>query len=127
MKPNEKNIFKQECYDVVGLCMLVHRELGSGFLEGVYQEALEIEFVKADIDHIRECQIEINYKGVILDKKYCSDFLCYNEIIVELKALKSLDNIHMAQLMNYMKATDKKVGLLVNFGSQSLEYKRVIL
>tara|TARA_R110001583_G_scaffold58103_2_gene173458 strand:+ start:2159 stop:2542 length:384 start_codon:yes stop_codon:yes gene_type:complete len=127
MKYNEENTFKQECYDIVGLCMLVHREFGSGFLEAVYQEALEIEFVKADIDHARECQIEINYKGVILDKKYYSDFLCYNEIIIELKTVKSLDDNHMAQIMNYMKATNKKIGLLVNFGSQSLEYKRVIL
>jgi len=126
MKPNDKNTFKQECYGIVGLCMSVHRELGSGFLEGVYQEALEIEFIKADIDHQREYQIEINYKGVILDKMYYADFLCYNEIIVELKALKSLDDNHMAQLMNYMKATNKKVGLLINFGSSSLEYKRII-
>ncbi|MCZ4695927.1 GxxExxY protein [Ancylomarina euxinus] len=123
---NSDNKFKQECYDIVGLCMLVHSELGAGFLEGVYQEALEIELVKADIDHIRECQIEINYKGVILDKKYYSDFLCYDEIIVELKTVKSLDDNHMAQLMNYMKATNKKVGLLVNFGTKSLEYKRVV-
>lgn len=127
MKRNDEYTFKQECYDVVGLCMLVHRELGSGFLEAVYQEALEIEFVKADIDHIRECQIEINYKGVLLDKKYYSDFLCHNEIIIELKTVKSLDNVHMAQLMNYLKATGKHVGLLVNFGAKSLEYKRVIL
>jgi GxxExxY protein len=127
MNLNDEFTFKQECYDIVGLCMLVHRELGCGFLEAVYQEALEIEFVKADIDHIRECQIEINYKGVLLDKKYYSDFLCHNEIIIELKTVKSLDDNHMAQIMNYMKATNKKIGLLVNFGSQSLEYKRVIL
>ena len=120
-------MFKQECYDIVGLSMAVHTELGYGFLEGVYQEALEIELIKADIDHIRECQIEINYKGVILDKKYFADFLCCEEIIVELKAVKSIDDNHMAQLMNYMKAANKKVGLLINFGSQSLEYKRVIL
>lgn len=126
MKSDQNHIFKQECYDIVGLCMIVHRELGAGFLEGVYQEALEIEFVKADIDYLRECQIEINYKGVILDKKYYADFLCYNEIILELKAVKSLDDNHMAQIMNYMKATDKKVGLLINFGSRSLEYKRVV-
>ncbi|WP_372645960.1 GxxExxY protein [Ancylomarina sp.] len=127
MKSDRDNTYKQECYDIVGLCMAVHSELGPGFLEGVYQEALEIEFIKSDIDHIRECQIEINYKGIILDKKYYADFLCYNEIIVELKVVKSLDDNHMAQLMNYMKATDKKVGLLVNFGSGSLGYKRVIL
>ncbi|MCZ4695923.1 GxxExxY protein [Ancylomarina euxinus] len=127
MKSDRDNIYKQECYDIVGLCMAVHSELGPGFLEGVYQEALEIEFIKSDIDHIRECQIEINYKGIILDKRYYADFLCHNEVIVELKVVKSLDDNHMAQLMNYMKATDKKVGLLVNFGSHSLGYKRVIL
>ncbi|MRT94279.1 GxxExxY protein [Ancylomarina sp. 16SWW S1-10-2] len=127
MKTEEDNTFKQECYDIVGLCMLVHRELGSGFLEAVYQEALEIELVKADKDYVRECQIQINYKGIILDKKYYADFLCHNEIIVELKVVKSLDGNHMAQIMNYMKATNKKVGLLVNFGARSLEYKRVVL
>ncbi|MRT94277.1 GxxExxY protein [Ancylomarina sp. 16SWW S1-10-2] len=127
MKTEDDNTFKQACYDIVGLCMLVHRELGSGFLEAVYQEALEIEFVKADVDYIRECQIQINYKGIILDKKYYADFLCYDEIIVELKVVKSLDGNHMAQIMNYMKATNKKVGLLVNFGARSLEYKRVVL
>ena len=127
MKTEEDNTFKQECYDIVGLCMLVHRELGSGFLEAVYQEALEIELVKADVDYLRECQIQINYKGIILDKKYYADFLCYDEIIVELKVVKSLDGNHMAQIMNYMKATNKKVGLLVNFGARSLEYKRVVI
>lgn len=106
--------------------MTVHTELGCGFLEAVYQEALEIEFVKADIDHRREYQIEINYKGIVLDKKYFADFLCCDAIIVELKAVKSLDDNHTAQLMNYLKATDKKVGLLVNFGAKSLEYKRII-
>lgn len=127
MKSNEEYTFKQECYDIIGLCMLVHRELGSGFLEGVYQEALEIELVKADIDHIRECQIQIKYKRIELDKKYYADFLIDNEILIELKAVKSLDDNHWAQIMNYMKATNKKVGLLVNFGAKSLEYKRVIL
>ncbi len=126
MKSDINNAFKQECYDIVGLCMAVHSELGTGFLEGVYQEAIEIEFVKAEIDYIRECLVEINYKGVILDKKYKADFLCHNEIILELKAVKYLDDNHMAQLMNYMKATNKKVGLLVNFGAKSLEYKRIV-
>jgi len=126
MRSDSNSTFKQECYDIVGLCMQVHSELGAGFLEGVYQEALEIELIKGDIDHIRECQIEINYKGVPLDKKYYADFLCFNEIIVELKTVKYLDDNHMAQLMNYMKATNKNVGLLVNFGAKSLEYKRVI-
>jgi GxxExxY protein len=119
-------MYKQECYNIVGLCMAVHRELGSGFLEAVYQEALEIEFRKADLDYIRECQIEIDYKGVVLEKKYYADFLCYGEIIVELKAVKALDDNYMSQIMNYMKATHKKVGILVNFGARSIEYKRIV-
>ena len=107
--------------------MDVHSNLGCGFLESVYQEALELELIRNSIPYEVESQIDIHYKGVVLDKKYYSDFVCYDEIILELKAIKSLEDIHMAQLMNYLKATRKKVGYLINFGSASLEYKRIIL
>lgn len=120
-------LFKDECYKIIGCCMDVHSNLGCGFLESVYQEALELEFIRNFIPYESESQIDIYYKGIVLDKKYYSDFICYDEIILELKAVKSLEVIHTAQLMNYLKATQKKVGYLINFGSTSLEYKRFIL
>jgi GxxExxY protein len=120
-------LFKSECYKIIGCCMDVHSNLGCGFLESVYQEALELEFIRNSIPYEVESQIDIHYKGVVLDKKYYSDFVCYDEIILELKAVKSIEDIHIAQLMNYLKATRKKVGYLINFGSTSLEYKRFIL
>ena len=120
-------LFKSECYKIIGCCMDVHSNLGCGFLEAVYQEALELEFIRHSIAYERESQIDIYYKGIVLDKKYYSDFVCYDEIVLELKAVKSLEEIHSAQLMNYLKATGKKVGYLINVGSTSLEYKRFIL
>ena len=120
-------IFKDECYKIIGRCMDVHSNLGCGFLESVYQEALEIEFIRNSIPYEVESQIEIYYKGIVLDKKYYSDFICYDEIILELKAVKCIEDIHVAQLINYLKATRKKVGYLINFGSKSLEFKRFIL
>ncbi|BAX78625.1 GxxExxY protein [Labilibaculum antarcticum] len=120
-------ILKKECYKIIGSCMEVHSELGCGFLEAVYQEALEIELVEKEIDFEREVELGIVYKGNQLDKKYYADFLCFDEVIVELKAVKTLDDIHTAQVLNYLKATGKRVGLLINFGATSLQYKRFIL
>jgi len=122
----ESIIFKEESYQVIGACMAVHRELGKGFLEAVYQEALEEEFKLKNIPYIREHQLEIVYKNKILKKKYQADFICYGEIIVELKALTELSSVHQSQLINYLKATKFKLGLLINFGQNSLESKRVI-
>ena len=107
--------------------MAVHRELGQGFLEPVYQEALAIEFGYQGISFVREQQLNIKYRGVELNKLYKADFVCYNSIIVELKALSDLNNDHVAQLINYLKATNLKVGLLINFGESSLKYKRLVL
>ncbi|MBS2212135.1 GxxExxY protein [Carboxylicivirga mesophila] len=106
--------------------MKVHRELGCGFLEQVYQEALEVELSKQGIPFEREAPLSITYDGVILNKQYFADFTCYDKIIVELKAVKELDNIHEAQVFNYLKATGYRLGLLINFGETSLEYKRII-
>jgi len=88
---------------------------------------LELEFRNKSIPYERESQIDVFYKGQKINMKYFADFLCFDELIVELKAVKAPDKLHYAQLLNYLKATGKKVGLLVNFGSMSLEYKRVIL
>ena len=120
-------LFKDECYKIIGCCMDVHSNLGCGFLESVCQEALELEFIRNFVPYEMEAPIDIHYKGVVLDKKYYSDFICYNDIILELKAVKSIEDIHVAQLMNYLKASGKKVGYLINFGSVSLQYKRFII
>lgn len=119
-------IFKNESYNVIGACMAVHRELGCGFLEAVYQEALECEFKLRQIPYVREKPLNIFYKGEFLNKTYQADFICYESIIVELKALSELNSIHQSQLLNYLKATDLKLGLLVNFGQRSLESKRLV-
>ena len=104
----------------------VNRELGHGFLEDVYQEALEIEFSEREMDFEREVPLPINYKKKTLKKKYIADFICFDEVVVELKALSELCNEHEAQILNYLKATDKKLGLLINFGKSKLQYKRTI-
>ena len=125
-KSIDERILSDESYNIIGACMAVHRELGTGFLEAIYQEALAKEFVFKDIPFIREQSLQVLYKGEVLEKKYIADFVCYGDIIVELKALGSLESVHEAQLINYLKATNSKIGLLINFGQSSLEQKRVI-
>lgn len=120
-------IYKEEVYKLIGAAMEVHNELGSGFLEAVYQEAYELELQEQGIPFDREKEIEIYYKDLKLDKKYRADFFCYNKIIVEIKALSELTGEHQSQLLNYLKATEEKVGLLINFGAKSIEYKRMVL
>lgn len=107
--------------------MAVHNELGNTFLEPVYQEALTFEFQKQNIPYLREHRLEIFYKEILLEKKYYADFLCYNQIIVELKATSALTDVHIAQAMNYLSALKLRMALLVNFGSTRLQWKRVIL
>jgi len=121
-----EKILSDESYRIIGACMAVHRELGCGFLEAVYQEALEKEFTLRKIPFAREIKINITYKGIALDKSYFADFICYDEIIVELKAISCMDGIHIAQVVNYLKATKLQVGLLVNFGQKSLQQKRIL-
>lgn len=120
-------IYKEEAYSIIGASMAVHRELGCGFLEAVYAEALEMEFKSQDIPYQREVPLPIEYKGEILKKNYLADFICYNKIIVELKAISFLESVHDAQVLNYLKASGFKLGILVNFGEQSLKYKRIVL
>ena len=109
-------LFKQESYRIIGACFEVYNELGSGFLEAVYQEALRREFQSQGIPFQEKPEIELHYKGTRLDQTYQPDFLCYDQIIVELKAAKGLGDDHRAQTINYLKATRKRLGLLVNFG-----------
>jgi len=124
---NNDILYKDECYKIIGACMNVHKELGPGFLEAVYQESLAFEFFEQGIPFEKEKDIRIFYKDKLLDKYYKADFLCFEKIIVELIALSELSNDHISQLLNYLKATKLRVGLLVNFGSSSLIYKRLIL
>lgn len=120
-------LFREETYQIIGAAQEVHRELGSGFLEVVYQDALEIEFQRRGIPYQREHQLPIFYKDVKLNRTYSADFLCYNKIIVETKAVKSLVEDFYAQIMHYLTATKLRLGLLINFGEPSLKVKRVIV
>ncbi len=120
----EKLIYKQEAYNIIGACMEVHNTLGHGFAESVYQEALSIELNNQNIPHIPESPIIIKYKGKPLKKRFSADFLCYEAIILEIKAAKALVSDHEAQLLNYLKATEQPLGLLVNFGTPKLQYRR---
>jgi len=119
-------LFKEETYLIIGAAMEVHNELGSGFLEPVYQEAFEMELTNQKIPHKREKTINIYYKNEKLKKEYSADFFCFDKIIVELKALNELNSDHESQLLNYLTATNSKVGLLINFGTKSLQYKRMV-
>lgn len=122
---NEQDfLFKDECYKIVGACMEVHKTLGCGFLEAVYQEALAIEFQQQNIPFDREKEFDITYKGFVLPRTYKVDFLCYGQIIVELKALTQFTSDNTAQILNYLKASDLRVGLLINFGTHSLQHQR---
>jgi GxxExxY protein len=125
---NTKQIsYKEECYQIIGAAMEVHNELGCGFFEAVYQEALAILLDEKLIPFEKEKVLEISFRGNILKKKYIADFLCFDKVIVELKATDSIHTEHIAQALNYLKATRKKIALLINFGTTRLQYKRIIL
>ncbi len=120
-------IYKEERYSIIGACFEVYKEKGSGFLEGVYQECLEIEFSQRNIPCRSQCELELNYKGQPLRQVYRPDFICFDLIILEIKAVSSLTDEHRAQLHNYLKATGLRLGLLVNFGHYpKLEYERIV-
>ena len=116
--------YPQESYAIVGAAMKVHGILGPGFTEKVYQDALEIEFREQGIPFEREKKLQASYKGHVLNGSYKPDFICYNKIIVELKAVKELDDIHRSQAINYAKVAGYKLSLLLNFGQPSLEKER---
>jgi len=114
-------------YAIIGAAMEVHRQLGCGFLEPVYQEALALEFAHRNIPNEREFKLGLSYKGVELEAKYSVDFICYGAVVVELKALSRLSGTEESQVINYLKATGLEVGLLLNFGTRSLDHKRFVL
>ena len=120
-------IYAEEVYSIIGAAMAVHKNLGCGFLEAVYEEALIMELGFRNIPVEQQKQLSVFYKGVKLNKYYVADLICFHRIIVELKALSSLMSEHEAQVLNYLKVTNFKVGVLLNFGTKSLQYKRLVL
>ena len=118
-------LFKEESYKIVGAAMEVHRMLGCGFVEPVYQEALEKEFALRGIPYEREKELSIIYKGNTLTKTFKADFICYNKIILVLKAVREFVDEHYAQIYNYLRASGLELGLLINFGAPSIEFERV--
>ena len=122
---NMSLIYKNEVYDIIGACCDVYKELSCGLSEPIYQEALEIEFNLRGIPFEREKELVVYYKGRKLRKKYVADFVCYDDIIVELKALDNVTSKEVSQLLNYLHITKYPLGLLVNFGHEdNLEWKR---
>ena len=117
---------KNENYEIVGLCMEVHRLLGPGLLEIVYKDALEIEFKNHNIPYKREKEYVVEYKGVILPHKFYADFVVFNKIILEIKTVDCFNNSHFNQCLNYLKVSKNKLAILANFNLNSLEYKRII-
>ena len=121
-----KILYKEESFAIVGPCMKVHRTLGAGFLEAVYEEALEREFQNLKIPFKRQVKLDLYYGNQKLTKQYRADFICYDEIIVEIKAVSLIPTAFYAQLQNYLKCTNIELGMLINFGTSSLTYKRMI-
>lgn len=125
---NQKILFKDECYKIQGAIFEVYREIGTGFLEAVYQECLEKEFINESISFVSQHELELFYKGEILKQKYKPDFICYDKIIIELKAVKEITSEHQAQVINYLKATKLQLGMIVNFGHYpKVEIKRIVI
>ena len=120
-------IYKAEAFKIIGCCMEVHRELGKGHNEVIYKDALEIELQRQGIPFKREPEFKLAYKGVILPHHYFADFVVMDKIILEAKAIESLNDSHVKQTLNYLAASKLKLGLLVNFGEDSLTYTRVVL
>ena len=118
---------KEETYIIIGLCMEVHKILGKGHSEVIYGDALEYEFKVNNVPYEREKKYTIEYKKIVLPRYYFSDFTVYDEIILELKAIQELSSSEIKQTLNYLAASKNKIGLLINFGEDSLKYKRVIL
>lgn len=120
-------LFKPEAYKIIGVCLEVYNTLGYGFQEIVYKDAMEIEFTDRQLPFIREAGILVEYKGTILKHSFCTDFLLFEQIIVEVKVNKDgIDDLAIAQTLNYLKASGMKLGLIINFGRTSLNYKRLI-
>ena len=119
-----KLIYKEESYEIIGKCFEVHNNLGPGFLEIVYKDALEYEFREAGITYEREKEYIVNYKGIILPHKFYADFVVFDKIILEIKAVSGITDEFIARAINYLKISDNKLALIVNFGELKLNSKR---
>ncbi|MEA3358967.1 MAG: GxxExxY protein [Thermodesulfobacteriota bacterium] len=120
-------IYKEESYKIIGKCMEVHNNLGAGFLEIVYKDALEYEFKKANIPFEREKEYIVNYKGITLPHKFYADFIVFDKIILEVKAVSGIADEFIAQAINYLKVSQNKLAIIANFGELKLNYKRIVL
>lgn len=121
-------IYKEEAYKIMGACFEVYREKGCGFLEAVFQECLELELADQGIPFVAKQRLQLYYKGRPLKQTYEPDFVCFDQIIVEIKAVSALTDEHCAQVHNYLRATDRRLGLLVNFGHYpKVEWERIVL
>lgn len=118
---------QKENYQIIGICMEVHRILGPGLLEVVYKDALEIEFRNNNIPFEREKEFTIDYKGNTLPHKFYADFIIYDEIILKIKTVKEINNEHIAQTLNYIKLANSQIGIIVNFQNKSLTHKRLVI
>lgn len=119
-------VYKEESYGIIGRCMEVYNELGHGFSEVVYKDALEMEFNDNDIFYEREKEYSVHYKSRLLDHKFFADFVVFDKIILEVKCVKALTEEHIALTINYLKVSGNRLALLVNFGRQKLEYQRLV-
>lgn len=126
IKVMKQLLYEELTYKIIGISMRVHEELGPGFLEAVYEEAIVVEFQEEGIPFRNQAEVDICYKGKKLEKKYRADFIIDEKVLLEIKGTSGLTEIHEAQMINYLKATGLRVGLLVNFGKSSLEWKRII-
>ena len=127
MRDGKDLLLGKEVYAIVGAAMEVHNELGSGFAEAVYQEAMELELTARGIPFERQKKLRISYKGKLLEKEYIADLVCYDQIIVEIKAQRELKTREECQIINYLRATNLQVGVLINFGDPSrLDWHRMV-
>ncbi|NER15958.1 GxxExxY protein [Spongiivirga citrea] len=120
-------IYKEESYKIVGCLYEVFNNLGGGFSEIVYKDAIEYEFAKNDIPFEREKEYQVNYKGIILEHKFYADFVIQDKIILEVKTILQLTDVQLGQCINYLKVSNNKLAILANFSQQGFEYKRVVL
>ncbi|MCC7158970.1 MAG: GxxExxY protein [Ignavibacteria bacterium] len=122
----EAILYKEESYKIIGCCIEVYNELGKGFLEVIYKDALEHEFGLKNIPYSRERAFDVIYKGNLLQRKYCADFVLYDKIILKVKHMSSISDGNIKQTLNYLKVTNFKLGLLANFGENSFNSKRIV-
>ena len=122
----ESYLFQKECSEIIASAFAVHNELGKGFLEAVYQEALAIEFSEKNIPFLKAEKINVFYKNQKLTKYYIADFVCYNELLLEIKALDAISSDNISKMLNYIKATGFDLGLIINFGDSKVQIKRIL-